>query len=543
MNQQTKFNIASIIFMLFAILSGHATDISSRNRGDFRYYAQLNAIASHGDYAPFWLTANNNGISPVANSSGYARYGMSYSNTFGKKKNFRYEITADIIAGFNRTSAISFQQAYGELSWKWLTLSVGSKERWGEQEYFSRKRMLQSTEHCPVNKYYPNLFNNRFSNIGSGGLIFSGNSRPIPQVRLEIPDFVDIPGTKEWLKIRAYISYGMFTDDKYQKSLAEMNHGIKYGENILYHGKAGFISIGKPSKFPVTFDGGLEMHTQFGGNMYNTGYGNVRMPHKFIDFIKAFIPMTGGEETPLDEQANISGNQIGCWHAAFTIHTRPLEIRLYGEHMFEDFSQLFFFEYQMNNEGKKRTLIYPWRDMLVGINIANKSKFLPFISNIRYEFITTRDQSGALYHDPSDYFYDQMDGCDNYLNHGIYPGWHHYGMGIGTPLVFSPAYNKDGSLVFRSNRLIAHNVGINGIINTRIPFAYKLNYTYSENWGTYANPFRNKKYTTSILAEITCMPKKRGWLGTVSIGYDKSNFIGDNFGMMFTVTHVGSFFK
>lgn len=541
MNRQKRRHTIILVFLIIAVLSGHATDSFSQEKGNFRYYAQLNTIASDGNYAPFWFTANNNGISSVNKSNGYVRYGMSYDNKFGKKGNFRYNITADIIAGFNLTSAVSFQQAYGELSWKWLTLSVGSKERWGEQEYFSRKTRLRTTN--TVNSYYPNLFKNRFGNLGSGGLIFSGNSRPIPQARIEIPEFVNIPGTKEWLKVRAYISYGLFTDNKYQKKFTRINPDAKYGEKILYHGKAGFISIGKPSKFPVTFDGGLEMHTQFGGNMYNTGYGDVSMPHKFIDFVKAFIPMTGGEDTPMDEQANISGNQTGCWHAAFTIHTKPLEIRLYGEHMFEDFSQLFFFEYQMNNEGKRRTLIYPWRDMLVGINISNKSGILPFISNIRYEYMTTRDQSGALYHDPSDNFYDQMDGCDNYLNHGIYPGWHHYGMGMGTPLVFSPAYNKNGNLEFRSNRLIAHNIGINGVINTKFPFAYRLNYTYSEHWGTYANPFSEKRYTTSLLAEVTCMPKECGWLGTVSVGYDMSNFIGNNFGLMFTVTHVGSFFN
>ena len=516
---------------------------TSAQKGDFRYYAQLNAIAADGEYAPYWLTANRNAISSVNLSSGYARYGMSYGNTFGKKGNFRYAIAADIVAGYNQASTISFQQAYGELSWKWLTLSVGSKERWGEQEYFQRMQMRETTSFNKVNAYYPNLFSDQFCNLGSGGLIFSGNGRPIPQVRIEIPEFVNIPGTKEWLKIRAYISYGLFTDDKFQKQRAETNPKVKYGENILYHGKGGFISVGKPSKFPVTFDGGLEMHTQFGGTLHKTVYGTVTMPAKFSDYIKAFIPMSGGEDTPMDEQANISGNQIGCWHAALTIHTKPIEIRVYGEHMFEDFSQLFFFEYQMNNEGKKRTLIYPWRDILCGINIANKSGFLKFISNIRYEFLTTRDQSGALYHDPSDYFYDQMDGCDNYLNHGIYPGWHHWGMGIGTPIVVSPAYNKDGSLLFRSNRLVAHNVGINGIIDTKIPFAYRLNYTYSENWGTYTNPFSNKKYTTSVLAEITCMPRNTQWLGTVSVGYDKSNFIGENFGLMFTLTHVGSFFK
>jgi hypothetical protein len=135
-----------------------------------------------------------------------------------------------------------------------------------------------------------------------------------------------------------------------------------------------------------------------------------------------------------------------------------------------------------------------------------------------------------------------MDGCDNYYNHGIYPGWHHWGMGIGNPLVFSPEYNSNGSTQFRSNRLIAHNIGINGRIGGSFPLAYRFNYTYSEHKGTYQNPFQDKKYTTSLLAEVSYLPRNGRWAGTVSFGYDKSSFIGENCGIMVTVTHLGTFF-
>ena len=540
--KKVKSKIKNSITVLAVAIIGIAV-AQAQGRGDFRYYAQLNATAAAGKYAPYWFTANNNAVSPVDNISGYARYGMSYAGSFGKNGDFRYNVTADIIAGHNRPDAVSYQQAFGEFGWRWIRLSIGSKERWSEQEYFSRKAMRNALDGNNVTRHCPNLFTERLASLGTGGLTYSGNSRPIPQIRIEIPDFVDIPGTKEWLKYRGYFSYGIFSDNSYQRMIAEAYPGARHTKNVLYHGKGGFVSIGKPSAFPVTFDGGLEMHTQFGGTIYNAGNRTITMPHKFMDFFKAFIPMSGSGDTPVVEQTNISGNQIGSWQAAFTIYTRPLEIRIYGEHMFEDFSQLFFFEYQMNSEGKRRTLVYPWRDIQIGINIANRSGILPFISNVRYEYLTTRDQSGALYHDPSDYFNDQMDGCDNYYNHGFYPGWHHWGMGIGNPLVISPAYNRDGNVQFRSNRLIAHNVGINGIIGGKFPLAYRFNYTYSENWGTYMNPFSEKRYTTSLLAEITYIPKNSGWSGTLSLGCDRSSFIGNNVGAIFTITRSGSFLK
>lgn len=528
--------------IIVAILLCNATRSVAQSKGNLNYSAQFNAIVSDGNYAPYWLTANINGVSSVDANSGYARYAISYKNVFGKKDNYEYEICADVLAGYNQQSTFSVQQLYGELSWKWLTLSVGSKERSSEIEYFS---CVGDNSFKGRDRGCSNLFSNRLNSLGSGGLVFSGNSKPVPQVRIEIPEYVTVPGTNEWLRVRGYIAYGFFTDGNFQEDFTDKNPLAKYGQNILYHGKAGFLSIGKPSKFPLTFEGGLEMHTQFGGTMYKTGYVKpVKMPNGLIDFFKAFIPMSGSDDTPTVEQTNITGNQIGSWHAAFTYHSRPLDIRLYGEHLFEDFSQLFFFEYQMNKDGEKRVLVYPWRDILIGINLKNKSKIIPFVSNLRYEYLTTYDQSGALYHDPSDYFNDQLDGCDNYYNHGIYPGWHHWGMGMGNPLVYSPVYNNNGSLEFKGNRLIAHNVGVNGEFEpVGLPMAYRINYTYSENWGTYYNPFREKKYTTSLLAELVFMPKKINWTGIFAIGYDKSDFIGENVGLMFTLTHIGSLFE
>lgn len=506
------------------------------------YFTQINASATAGENTPYWLAANRQGTVALQKNSGYIRYGMNVGGTF-KNPAFRYNAVADFAIGHNQNAEVYIQQAFADLSWKCLTLSIGSKERFAEGKGDCNMFQGRKVGKNSVNTLFPNLYYNYMTNLGTGVLMYSGNSRPIPQVRLEIPEFTPFPWTKKWLHIKAHIAYGMFTDGEYQENFAKIMPKTRYGHNILYHSKAGFIRIGRRDKFPLEFEGGLEMYSQFGGDLYTHAGGRfLSMPKGFMEYIKAFIPLSGGKDTPLDEQANISGNQIGSWHAAFNIYTKPLDIRLYGEHLFEDFSQLFFFEYQMNQAGVRRTIFYPWRDILLGISIKNKSNILPFISTLQYEYISTYDQSGALYHDPSSNFNEQMDGMDNYYNHGLYPGWHHWGMGIGHPLVFSPAYNKDGSLQFRGNRLRAHHVGLSGSFE-KIPFAYRLHYTYSENWGTYHNPFNKKRYTTSLLGELTFAPEKTPWLCSLSIGYDKSNFIGENIGAMLTITHVGTFFS
>jgi hypothetical protein len=503
--------------------------------------AQLNNITSFGENAPYWFTANRQGLASLELHNAYLRLAATYSNRFGKNKQFGYKFIADLNAAYNQATPFYVHQANAEISWRWLTLSAGSKERYAELKDDISQFCGTSFSENYVNNLFPNLFYRNLTNLSSGGLIYSGNCRPIPQIRLEVPEYTTINGTNQWLHMKGHIAYGRFTDDEFQESFSRGNNITRYGKKILYHSKAVFLKVGKPQRFPLEMEGGLEMYSQFGGDIYTNRRGNyLSMPASFSDYMKAFIPMSGSKDTPLDEQTNISGNQIGAWHAAMTLHTKPVDVRIYGEHMFEDFSQLFFLEYQSNKEGVRRVIFYPWKDILVGVRITNKSGVLPFISALQYEYMGTYDQSGALYHDPSVNFNEQMDGVDNYYNHGIYPGWHHWGMGIGNPLVISPSYNNDGDLAFKSNGVKAHNVGINGNFGKRYPFAYRLQYTYSVNWGTYLNALEKKAYSNSLLGELVFAPRDSHWAGSIAVGYDNSNFIGNNFGVMISIVRAGS---
>ena len=518
---------------LFALFLTFGLAIHAQEKPCMHIAGQFGYSFSNGDNTPYWHTARRQGLVSNEPDNGYLRLTGILSNRIGAS-DFTYDIGVDIVANHNHSSNFFVHQAYADIRWRWITLSIGSKERFSEGS--CRYDLLTDNKALAA---LPDLYSPQLSDLGSGGLAYSGNSRPIPQIRVEVPEYATIPGTNGWLHMRGHIAYGRFSDDNFQERFSGSNGTTRYGKNIFYHSKAAFLKIGKPQRFPLTFEGGLEMYSQFGGDIYTHADGRiVSMPHRFTDFLKAFIPLSGGEDTPVDEQTNISGNQIGNWHAALTLHTKSADICLYGEHLFEDFSQLFFIEYQSNKEGKKRIIYYPWKDIKIGIRISNKSDFAPFVNAIQYEYLSTYDQSGALYHDPSDNFNEQMDGVDNYYNHGIYPGWHHWGMGIGNPLVISPVYNGNNSLAFRSNRLIAHNIGINGKFSKHLPVAYRLQYTYSENWGTYLNPLPEKGYTTSLLGEFILAPKESKWAGAISCAYDRSNFIGNNFGAMISITRV-----
>lgn len=538
-----------IAIILATLLLTIGTPSKAQNESTLSYVIQYNNHFTDGKNAPYWFTALRQGMNNVAKNDGYMRVGLLGQGKLKKESELSYKIGADIRIGETYTNSLErgreilFQQTYIEADWRFLRLTIGSKERFSEtgcNNLFDGTALATNL----ANRYFPNLYSLPTSNLGSGSLAFSGNSRPIPQVRIEIPRYTPFPGTKGWLHVRGHISYGMLTDENFQEEHTQKMPSERYGKNILYHSKAGFVRIGKAEKFPLLFEGGLEMHTQFGGDIYTHAEGKIlSMPHSLADYWKAFIPLSGSDDTPEKEQTNISGNQIGSWHAALIIPTKDVDIKLYGEHLFEDFSQLFFFEYQSDKNGKKNVIYYPWKDFLLGIRLTNKSNKIPFITSVQYEYLTTRDQSGALYHDPSDHFSEQMDGADNYYNHGIYPGWSHWGMGIGNPLIISPTYNSNGTLQFRSNRIIAHNAGINGTLDKWFPLAYRLQYTYSENWGSYSYPFADKRYSTSLLAEFICAPAKSNWTGMLSLGYDKSSYIGNNSGVMFTLSYTGEINK
>lgn len=508
----------------------------AQDRLAVRDYIQINAIGATGDYAPYGLVSNRGGLSSLDTDNGYARYGVGLDGTIGGNGNWRYSSGFDFKVGYNQTHKPFIYQLYADVSYKWLTLSIGAKERGAEMRDFCR---LDASGNSAFNALGGLSFSS-LHELGTGGMVYSGNSTPIPQVRIGAPEYVTVKGTGSWLKMRGHIAYGMFMDGNFQEDFTAINPKEKYNKHVLYHSKAMFIKVGNENKFPLEMEGGLEMHSQFGGDVYTHADGKtLAMPSRFIDFFKAFIPLGGDNMVPYTEQSNITGNQIGNWHMAFTLHTKPVDVELYGEHMFEDFSQLFFIEYQNNIDNKRTLVYYPWRDIMIGLSVKNKTDYLDFISNIRYEYVSTYDQSGACYNDPSDYFIEQMDGLDNYYNHAIYSGWHYYGMSLGNPLLFSPLYNTDGSLGFKANRMCAHNVGVNGVFGKKKEFLYRLMYTYSENLGTYVNPFFKKRYTTSLLADLVYSPCGKSWFVSASVAHDQSNHIGNNSGVMFSFVKMG----
>ena len=460
--------------------------------------SELTGSLVKGDFAPHWLANNRYGLSATEGNSAVWRLGVMRSIDNDAERKWRVGYGLELGSVFGHDNRVVAQQAYADVQYKYVRLSVGQKERPSDM----------------IN-----------TDLTSGGLVTGMNARPIPQVRIEVPDFWSIPGTNEWLALKGHIGYGCYADNNWQRTFASGTKNI-YSENSLYHTKAGYLRVGNMYDFPVTLTAGLEMNTQFAGTAYNvlkradddTGFksGTVHMPANIKAFWNALIP--GGEDATDAGYSNSQGNTVGAWHLSLDVHgidwagDEMWTARAYAQHMFEDHSQLF--------------VQYGWKDWLLGVEFKYVEKAI--VNGFTYEFITLKDQSGPIYHDATSTIPDQVSAIDNYYNHGVYGAWQHAGFGLGNGLLLSPIYNADHSISFKHNRIQAHHVGIKG--QPLDELAYRALFSYEKSWGTYFKPLVDPQEGWTMFVEAQYKPQWARNL-TFGLGY------GHNGGKLFKTSN------
>jgi len=462
---------------------------------NIKYNIEAVGTIANNDTPPTWHLSMRQGLGGEVAEFGYTKAGIAGSHALNSSLSLNWG--ADIVAGYNMTSDIYIQQAFADVGWRMFTLSLGQKERWGE------------------------LKNHRLS---TGSLTESGNARPIPQVRIEVPEYYDFLGTNGWLKLRGHLAYGWFSDGEWQKDWVANNMSRTAG--VRYHSKAIFFKVGKEKVFPLSFEWGLEMVAQFGGAIYNKeniAGNNYKNPNRLVDYFKAFIPSSGDNEYSSMDKANIAGNHLGSWHAALNWEGKQYRARTYYEHVFDDHSQMFM-EYGL------------WTEQLLGIEFEFKN--FKWIKGIAVEYFNLKNQVGPVYHDSTNKIPDQVSCRDNNYNHRWYNGWFNYGMTIGTPLATSPIYNGNHILKCYNNRVEAFHIGIEGEPTKEI--GYRMLITHSNNWGTYSVPFTEIKSNTAGLVELAFKPAKlKGWSIKASYAFDNGSLHGNNRSGMLTITKCG----
>ncbi len=496
--RMNKVGINVLFWSLLTVLTGRAQSDTT-----LTYRVEASANAGSGDYAPLWFTANRNGLSSQKPESAYLRAGLSYRKSLNR--GWRIGAGLDLSAAANSPSEFIVQQAYADISWRVLNLSIGNKER------------------VPLGKN---------PLLSSGGMVEGNNARPVPQVRAEIADYYTVPGTKGWFAFKGYVAYGRFTDDRWQRDFAGSGRHT-YVEDILYHSKELMLKVGNKEKFPLEAELGMLMSAQFGGKQHyfeSDGTEKVyAMPHGLKNYAKVSFAKAGGSDTKGGDQVNVEGNHVGSWNFALNYYWRDWKFRAYYEHFFDDHSQMFL------QYGR-------WKDGHLGFEIT-----LPrnrWVSTLLWEGLATKDQSGPILYDGDERFPDaafsgvQISAKDDYYNNYFYQSWQHYGLGMGNPLLPGPIYNKDGSLKFRSNRVRANHWAFSGTPSEE--WSYRVVMSYALHWGTYNDPLDRICNQFSSLYEAAYSPKKLpGWRFSLSAGVDHGDYLGNSFGGMITIRKEG----
>lgn len=473
-------------------------------------------VAGNGDHAAYYLTANRHGSLATQPRNALLRAALQGSFDQGE---WHYSYGLDVTAQRDDYSPCYVQQLYGRTQWRDFYVELGARE------------------------HDAALRNQRLS---SGSLLWSGNSRPIPQLRLGTDGFWTVPGTCGWLQVMLDGDYGYFMDSDYlRERYDEYNPGgstlTGYAQSFVttgawHHQKRLFLRT-NPDKTLVGALG-IEHAVQFGGTtinyVNNTINGKLEQRVGFMDFVKVLIPSGGDADAAVGDQNFIYGNHLGNVSAQLTwnFDAGLRQLTLYGENPFEDGSGF------CKRNG--------W-DGLWGVEYKTEKR--GYVDGLVLEYLQTTDQSGAIHWAPQDH-YDELRGeargADEYYNNYFYCGYAHFGQSMGTPMLKSPLYNADSYLRFTDNRVKAWHMGVEGTFYDKqlrgAPdrircLSYRCLLSYRNSYGTMAIPARHVRHELSSLVELSYSTGFRRL--TLSFGHDDGSLMGNSNSLHFSYTYHG----
>jgi len=503
----------SYILTLLATAIAAAAPLRVAAEETVGYEAAAIFNAGSGDFAPYYIASNRHGV--LTQSSG-ALLDICATRGLDLTQRFSYAYGAEFVTGYSsRTgymrynpeskafyshdeepAAIWLQQLYGEVKYRGVFLTVGMKER-------------ESA-----------LLNFRLS---SGDIVESGNSRPIPEVRVGFVDFQDIPLTDGWVQIQGEIGYGKFADNDWMKG-----HYNYYDWHInlsaLYHYKRCYFRT-NPAQ-PVSVTVGMQSAGQFGGTTYVYANGaetkRIKGRASVKDFFNMLIPKQQSGSRFYD------GNSLGSWDIMARYRfNNGAQLKAYLQKPWEDGSGIGW----MNGF-----------DGLWGVEYA-AADHDAIVSGAVLEYVDFTNQSGPIHWSPGDSpgttITSNATGADAYYNNFQYNSYMNYGMSIGTPFLPSPIYNRDGYTAYIDTRVRGFHAGITGRICN---VGYRVLGGYRKGWGDGKQPTATSRHDTSMMIEGDyTLPAVPALQLKAQVGFDSGSMFGDNFGACVTVAYRGSF--
>lgn len=451
------------------------------------YQAEAGAILSTSSKTPFWLRTNQYGSVPYNAPSVTVRVGFSsdYDTT---RHRFDVGYGADLIVNgstnidFSPTQVALLQQAY-------------VKARYGILEaYVGRRR---------------EIFGLVDSLLTSGSYSWSGNALPVPKIQIGIPQYTPIGITKGWVAFMGTFAHGWLGGD--------------HVRHAFLHQKSLFFRIGKAQSTFRAY-GGINHNVVWGGvspELVGTGIvTSERLPATFHDYLLVVSGLKTGSQTliPIGNDltdfdiTNRIGNHLGSLDVALDIDLRRHSLFIYRQNPF-DSGALFY--------------LTSIADGLNGIRLRNHAPNA-FFQTILFEFLNTTNQGGPEFviEDP------QRRGKVNYFNNAQFrDGWAYQRQTIGTPFI-NPNYDANGRTSFGgytiNNRIYAWHLGASGTLPIQVRWlkhgpTYLTKLSFSQNLGTYDDPYRQPLTQFSMLVELAAVVQSQRGAGAI---FDGTEFIG-----------------
>lgn len=486
--------------------------VVARHGNNLDYSVELGGAYAGENGLPYLLTANKHGILSPQGSQGYLRAGMEY--TYSRNNSFYVGAGVDIIgyasSHFNYyKNNFYIQQAYVQVGAGKYNLTLGSKE----EDYQFVDPLLSS-----------------------GNMVYSGNWRTMPGVRIGMDDFAKMTIIGDVLEAKFDLGFYKLMDGNYSNECFDQylayaeERGIDQpwlrssGVKDAWLHKASLF-LRSPSKFPLMLTVGIEHAALYGGKIRHIdgwfdGYGTevVEFEQK-ASWGKALFGAKGDE---IDGQLN----HAVALDARLDWYKNGFGIGLYGQHYMDD----------LNSKSIKNMA-----DGLYGLELRF-DKF-PYIKHIIVEYVRSDSEGDNLktiekimngeevsvYDYASDFYQDERYGSYSY-----------YGMAMGNVLLTSPIMNKLGGQYanpyngFFYNNARGFNVGVEGDILDNL--GYRLRYAYNSSTG---NPWIvvDKVSNTSAMLEVYW--KYKGFTVTPAVSFNNGKLYGNSFGALLSVKYSG----
>jgi hypothetical protein len=493
-HQNKLMNINMKRLFLFILLTTTVTSHAQQadEQKNLTYRTEMFASTSSGDNTPFWLVNNRYGIVPLEAENAYLSAGVFYAQHF--RNGIKWNAGGDIAVVAPRYRNVMIRQLYTEVAYRPFLLTIGSKEQ------------------------YHSLWDKELS---SGDMVSSANARPIPEVRISIPDFTLVSHTKGRLYIKGDFSVGRSFDTDYLNQFTK-NSQSTYVKDVLWHYKSLFFRIVPNENFPFSLDIGLQHGAQWGGVSTNPRVGD--QPHKLSDLARVVLGMEGGKGSTPSDSINVLGNHFGSYDFKLTYKKDNWSVEAYHQRYFED---------------KSGTIFGNGWDGLWGVRLDIPE--VTWLQKILVEHLDTRNQTGPFHFINFDHQKHPGvgGGGDNYYNNGEYTtGLSYFNRSIGSPLLPSPEYNTDGTVGFKNTRVYAWHMGMSGKLSSRLD--YRILFTLMDSWGQPYRPFRNNKTGMAGLLEVAYRhPRMPGWSFTGSFGANRGTIVDKGMGFGLCISKRG----